>query len=182
MISHKKVSHAKKTLGAMTSPDGNSTASISMMQEKVQGWISAVRSGHMHCRNVWFSLKVQFWPRVGYGLCSSTATQHELDNALHRSDSSTWQGCTNHHSGEQNHRCGILQSGPPSPRNRGAGRVNKQITDALRLQHSHGKINADLVLLILCRAWSILSAPARVIRTLRTPCHTLLDENVVGKA
>jgi hypothetical protein len=68
----------------MTSPDGDSTASISMMQEKAQDWINAVQSGHMHHRNVWFSLKVQFWPRVGYGLCSSTATLHELDNALHR--------------------------------------------------------------------------------------------------
>ncbi len=83
MISHKKISHAKKTLGAMTSPDGDSTASISMMQEKAQDWINAVQSGHMHRCNVWFSLKVQFWPRVGYGLCSSMATLHELDNALH---------------------------------------------------------------------------------------------------
>jgi hypothetical protein len=33
---------------------------------------------------VWFSLKVQFWPRVGYGLCSSTATLDKLKNALHR--------------------------------------------------------------------------------------------------
>jgi hypothetical protein len=68
----------------MTSPEGNRTASISMMQEKAQDWINPVRSGHMHRRNVWFSLKVQFWPRVGYGLCSSMATLHELDNALHR--------------------------------------------------------------------------------------------------
>jgi hypothetical protein len=84
MISHKKVSHAEKMLGAMTSPDGNSTASISMMQEKAQDWINAVQSGHMHHCNVWFSLKVQFWPRVGYSLCSSMATLHELDNVLHR--------------------------------------------------------------------------------------------------
>jgi hypothetical protein len=33
---------------------------------------------------VWFLLKVQFWPRVGYSLCSSTATLDELKNALHR--------------------------------------------------------------------------------------------------
>jgi hypothetical protein len=36
LISHKKVSHAEKTLGAMTSPDSNSMASIAMMQEKAQ--------------------------------------------------------------------------------------------------------------------------------------------------
>jgi hypothetical protein len=35
-IGHKSIDHAKKTLGAMTSPDGNSIASIQMMQDKAQ--------------------------------------------------------------------------------------------------------------------------------------------------
>ena len=35
-IGHKPVQHAKKTLGAMTSPDGNSRAAIMMMQDKAQ--------------------------------------------------------------------------------------------------------------------------------------------------
>jgi hypothetical protein len=48
LISHKKVSQAEKTLGAMTSPDGNSTASIALMQEKVQHWINVVCNGHLH--------------------------------------------------------------------------------------------------------------------------------------
>jgi hypothetical protein len=42
-ISHKSVNHAKKTLGAMTSPDGNSAACIRMMLEKAQKWINSVR-------------------------------------------------------------------------------------------------------------------------------------------
>jgi hypothetical protein len=67
----------------MTSPDSDSTASISMMQEKAQQWVNAVCNGHLHRRNVWFSLKVQFWPRVGYGLCSLMATLHDLENVLH---------------------------------------------------------------------------------------------------
>jgi hypothetical protein len=37
-IAHNPVTHAEKTLGAMTSPDGSSRASIKMMQEKVQQW------------------------------------------------------------------------------------------------------------------------------------------------
>jgi hypothetical protein len=61
-ISHKSVTHAKKTLRAMTSPDGDSIASICMMQDKAQQWINNVPGGHLHCRNIWFSLKVQFWP------------------------------------------------------------------------------------------------------------------------
>jgi hypothetical protein len=82
-IDHKPVEHAEKTLGAMTSPNGNSGSTIRMMQEKAQQWINAVRNGHLHCRNVWFSLKVQFWPRISYGLCSSAATLQGLDRALH---------------------------------------------------------------------------------------------------
>jgi hypothetical protein len=35
-ISHKSINHAKKTLDAMTSSDGNSATSIHMMQEKAQ--------------------------------------------------------------------------------------------------------------------------------------------------
>ena len=77
-IAHKNVDHEEKTLGAMTSPDRNSAASIEMMQDKAQSWINAVRGGHLHCRNMWFSLKVQFWPQVGCGLCSTTATFREL--------------------------------------------------------------------------------------------------------
>jgi hypothetical protein len=83
-IENKSTDHAEKTLGAMTSPDGDSAGSIQMMQEKAQAWINAVRNGHLHRCNVWFLLKVQFWPRIGYGLCSLTATFHELEYALHR--------------------------------------------------------------------------------------------------
>ncbi len=82
-IAHKQVDHAEKTLGAMTLPDGNSGASIQLVQEKAQNWINAVRSGHLYRQNVWFLLKVQFWPWVGYGLCSTTATFSELEQALH---------------------------------------------------------------------------------------------------
>ncbi len=82
-IKHKSVGHVEKTLGAMTSPDGNSSTSIQMMQDKAQQWINAVQNGHLcHC-NFWFLLKVQFWPCIGYGLCSSTASYQELNHALH---------------------------------------------------------------------------------------------------
>ena len=79
-----RASPAEKTLGAMTSPDGNSSASITMIQEKAQTWIFAGCNGHLHRHNIWFWLSVQFWPRVGYGLCSSTATYRELEECLHQ--------------------------------------------------------------------------------------------------
>ena len=83
-IGHKPVSHAEKTLGAMTSPDGNSRAALRMMQDKAQQWVNNVRYGKLHRRNVWFLLKFQLRPRLIYGLCSSTATFEELSNALSR--------------------------------------------------------------------------------------------------
>jgi hypothetical protein len=83
-MDHKSVNHAEKTHGSTMSYDGNSLAGIRMIQEKAQSWINAVQNGHLHQRNVWFSLKVQFWPRIGYGLCSSTATFQELAKSLHR--------------------------------------------------------------------------------------------------
>jgi hypothetical protein len=43
------------------SPDGDSIASICMMQDKAQQCINDMRSGHLHHRNFWFSLKVHFW-------------------------------------------------------------------------------------------------------------------------
>ncbi len=67
----------------MTSPVGDSIASIRMMEDKAQQWINDVHGGHLHCCNVWFSLKVQFWPQVGYGLCSSMASFQDLERALH---------------------------------------------------------------------------------------------------
>ncbi len=47
-IGHKVVSHAEKTLGAMTSSDGDSRAAIVIIQEKVQQWVKDVRNGHLH--------------------------------------------------------------------------------------------------------------------------------------
>jgi hypothetical protein len=73
-ILHCPVTHAEKTLGALTSPDSSSSGAILQMQEKVQQWVDAVRNGHLHRRNVWFLLGVQFWPQVGYSLCNSTVT------------------------------------------------------------------------------------------------------------
>jgi hypothetical protein len=83
-IGHKLVTHAKKTLGAMTSPGGNSCAAIMMMQDKAQRWVNCVRNGKLHHRNVWFSLKFQLFPRIVYSLCSSTATFDDLGNALRK--------------------------------------------------------------------------------------------------
>jgi hypothetical protein len=47
-IGHRAVSHAEKTLGAMTSPDGYSWAAIVMIQEKVQQLVNNVQNRHLH--------------------------------------------------------------------------------------------------------------------------------------
>jgi hypothetical protein len=83
-ITHCPISHAEKTLGAVTSPDGTSSSAIQQMQEKVQEWVDAVRNRNIHRRNVWFLLQAKFWPRVGYSSCNSTVSYEELENGLQR--------------------------------------------------------------------------------------------------
>ncbi len=41
-IGHRPVTHLEKTLGAMTSPNGNSYGTIRMMQERTQQWVDSV--------------------------------------------------------------------------------------------------------------------------------------------
>ncbi len=80
-IAHRPVTHAEKTLGAMTSPNGNCLAAIQMMHEKARHWIDSIKNGQLYHRNVWFSLGIQFWPRVGYSLCNSAASYNKLESA-----------------------------------------------------------------------------------------------------
>jgi hypothetical protein len=81
-IRHNSVSHAEKTLGAMTSPDCNSRAEVRMIQDNAQQWVKNVQNGKLHRRNIWFLLKFQLCPQIIYGLCSSTATFNEMSNCL----------------------------------------------------------------------------------------------------
>ncbi len=82
-IDHKSINYVEKILGTMTSLDGNSGASLQMIKEKAQQWNKTVRNRCLHCPKVWFSLKVQLWPQIGYGLCSLMATFNDLEGALH---------------------------------------------------------------------------------------------------
>ena len=81
-IGHKAVSHAEKTLGAMTSLNRDSRAAIKLIQDKAQQWVNDVQNGHLHDQNIWCSLKFQLCPRMLYGICSSAATFEELSKAL----------------------------------------------------------------------------------------------------
>ncbi len=93
-VGHRPVMHSEKILGAMTSPNGDSSGSLSMMQNKAQQWIDLVRNGHLHCQNVWFSLNVQFWPSLGYVYAAQQ--QHMMKSRAHCKSSITkffhWEG------------------------------------------------------------------------------------------
>ncbi len=78
------VSSAVKTLGSMTSLTGSSAAALGQMQQQGQEWVDQVKSGKLSRRNVWFMVDQQFWPRVGYGICSTSASWEELDQCLRR--------------------------------------------------------------------------------------------------
>ena len=52
------------------------------MKEKAQEWIDWAKEGRLRRRDVWFLLDVQFWPRVGYGICCNMATHSKLESVL----------------------------------------------------------------------------------------------------
>jgi hypothetical protein len=178
-ITHKTVDHAEKTLGAMTSPDGKSVASIAMMQEKAQGWINAVRGGNLHRCNIWFSLKVQFWPRVGYGLCSTTATFRELEQALHRQYYQILPlgGVIRH----TTNRLRILRSGSSTRWCGGYDSHDKQIANAFWLQHRDREVHADIILFTPCGARHVVPTVTGGLQKAQSPRYTLLDEDAMGK-
>ena len=84
-IEHLGVNVPNKTLGSMTCPSGNSEGGINQMQTKSQEWVTTVKEGKLSRRNVWFMMKVQFWPRVAFGICNSMAPFDVLSECLMKS-------------------------------------------------------------------------------------------------
>ncbi len=58
------------------------------LRDKAQEWIDLAKNGHLHRRQLWFSVDRQFWPKVGYGICSLVQPWKELSHCLKQH---TWQ-------------------------------------------------------------------------------------------
>jgi hypothetical protein len=83
-IEHLSVNTAVKTLGFMTCPSGDNSAATQQMRKIGQEWVDRVKSGHLSRRDVWFMVDCQLWPRLGFGICNSTATWAELCDCMMR--------------------------------------------------------------------------------------------------
>ena len=81
-IDHLPVTQARETLGVWSSPDGDAGETLVKMREKGQEWVDQAREGNLRRRDVWFLMDVQFWPRVGYGICCNTAAHSKLEHVL----------------------------------------------------------------------------------------------------
>jgi hypothetical protein len=81
-IDHLPVTQARETLGVWSSSDGNAKESLLKMKEKAQEWVDQAKEGRLRRRDVWFLLDVQFWPRVGYGICCNMAKHSKLKSVL----------------------------------------------------------------------------------------------------
>jgi hypothetical protein len=81
-IEHLPVTQVRETLGVWSSPDGNPSAMLTKMSEKGQAWVDQAKEGGLRQRDVWLLLDIQFWPRVGYGICCNTAPHSKLEHAL----------------------------------------------------------------------------------------------------
>lgn len=81
-IDHLPVTQARETLGVWSCPDGNASEALTQMKDKAQKWVDRAKEGRLRRRDVWFLLDVQFWPRVGYGICCNLASHAELESVL----------------------------------------------------------------------------------------------------
>jgi len=68
----------------MTCPTGSSAAALGRMQQQGQEWADRVKLGKLSHRNMWFMMDWKFWPWVGYGISSTSASLEELDQCLRR--------------------------------------------------------------------------------------------------
>ncbi len=83
-IEYLPISKAIKTLGSMTCPLGSSVSAIKRMKTLGQEWVDRVLASSLSCRNVWFMVDCQFWPRVGYGICNNIASWDKLEKSMQR--------------------------------------------------------------------------------------------------
>jgi len=81
-IEHVSVDTPKETLGIVTCASGASKGSLQAMKEKAKDWALAAVAGSLPRKLLWFSVARMFWPKVGYGLCCSTASVKELSTIL----------------------------------------------------------------------------------------------------
>jgi hypothetical protein len=78
------INEAVKTLGSMTCPSGNNSASLEKMRIQGQEWADRVNNGKINLHNMWTMMERQLWPRIGYGICNNTAKWDDLEKCLRK--------------------------------------------------------------------------------------------------
>ena len=71
-------------LGSITAPMGSNAGAITQMKDKAEAWLAQAQAGKLHKQNIWFLMDKQFWPKVGYGIGTVSATFQELEDGLIR--------------------------------------------------------------------------------------------------
>ncbi len=81
---HLNIDTPMKMLGSMTAPMGSNAGAIKQMKDKTEAWLAQAQAGKLHKQHVWFLTDKQFWPKVGYGICTVSATFQKLEEGLMR--------------------------------------------------------------------------------------------------
>ena len=83
-ITHLAAETSNVTLGVSSNPAGSGEGALTLAKEKSLTWANSARNSHLPPRDLHFSVKRKFWPKLKYGLCASTATYEELVQAMHK--------------------------------------------------------------------------------------------------
>jgi hypothetical protein len=81
-IEHLNIDTPTKMLGLMTALAGSNAGAINQMKDKAEAWLAQAQAGKLHKQNIWFLMDKQFWPKVGYGIGTVSATFQELVDGL----------------------------------------------------------------------------------------------------
>jgi hypothetical protein len=67
-LTSEEATHAVKTLGVLTAPNGGHAAQLLAIRDRTNHWIQKMKNGHLPASHVWLSYLHQLRPGVLYGL------------------------------------------------------------------------------------------------------------------
>ena len=89
------------------------------------------------------------------------------------------ENCT---SSQQNNRYRVLWGRTPSPRSRSPSCYIEQAVDALRMWHCYRTLHVSVLPSVISRVRTFIPPDEGIVFSIQSSSHSLMDENVMGKA
>jgi hypothetical protein len=98
------------------------------------------------------------------------------------SGSAPLQSSENCTSSQQNNRCRVLWGRTPSPRSQSHSCYVEQAVDVLRMQHCYRMLHVSVPPSVISQVRTFIPPDEGIVFSIQSSSHSLMDENVMGKA